>query len=361
MTPPRKRSLEQFADDKAKAKFTENQEIARTARALRASVAEKDKEIEALTKKLGLYERLDAERLHPPSWLTPKRSRTDHVAIPCLLVTDIHWDEVVKPEQVDGINAYSRVIAEGRLRRAFDGAVRVSRDYLSNITYEGCQLFLGGDLLSGIIHEELRESNQATVVESILSVIEHIEAGINLLAATFERVHIAAVVGNHGRNTRKPRAKNRAQDNFDWLVYKLLEREYRGRAAITMQVADAADTHVPVYDTRYLLTHGDQFSGGSGISGALAPLLLGAHRKTRRQAAAGRPYDIMVMGHFHQSIFFPAKGIIVGGSVVGYNEYAYLANLEPEPPQCAFWLTTPEHGVTFNAPIFVQDRKTEGW
>jgi hypothetical protein len=69
----------------------------------------------------------------------------------------------------------------------------------------------------------------------------------------------------------------------------------------------------------------------------------------------------MVMGHWHQTIMFPSKGLIVGGTLMGYNEHAYVNNLEPEPPQCALWITTPEHGVTFTAPVFVADRKKEGW
>lgn len=354
-------SLETYAEDRARARFTENQEIARTARALRSAVDQKDKEIAELQKKLGLYERLDAARLDPPEWLSPKKPSKPHTGIPCLLLTDVHWDETVDPRQVDGVNCYNRAIAERRLRGAFDGTVKVARDYMAGLTYEGFQLFLGGDIVSGIIHEELKETNEATIMDSVVSVLEPMEAGINLLAQTFGKVHVTAVVGNHGRNSRKPRAKNRAQDNFDWLIYKLVERDFRERPNVTVQVADGADAHVQIYATRYLLTHGDQFRGGTGISAALAPLLLGAHRKTRRQSAAGKPYDLMVMGHWHQTIFMPSKGLIVGGSVVGYNEYAALENLEPEPPQCCLWITTPERGVTLQSPVFVADREAEGW
>lgn len=359
--PQPSRSLESFADDRAREKYSENAEIARTNRALRATLDERDKTLAEMRQRLGLYERLDAARLDPPTWLAPKESKRAHVGIPSLLLTDIHWDEIIKPEQVGGINCYTRAIAEQRVKRAFERTVTLSRDYLSGVTYEGFNLFLGGDLLSGIIHEELRETNEAQVMESILSVLEPLESGINLLAQEFGRVHVSGVVGNHGRNTRKPRAKNRAQDNFDWLVYKLIERDFRENKRVTVQVADAADTLVTVYNTRYLLTHGDQFHGGSGIAGMLSPLLLGTHRKARRQLAAGQPYDIMVLGHWHQTIFFPSKGLIVGGSVKGYDEYSYTSNFEPEPPQQSFWVTTPQHGVTFSAPVFVSKRDAEGW
>jgi predicted phosphodiesterase len=354
------RSLEQFADDRATARYTENQEIARSNRALRAAVEKKDKELADIKKKLGLFEALTDASIAAPTWLTPSTLKDRH-AIPSMLFTDVHWDEVVKPAQIDGINCYNRPIAESRVERAFKRAIRVARDYLSGVTYEGFNLFLGGDLLSGIIHEELTETNQGTVIESILSILEPLSAGIRLLAEEFGRVHATAVVGNHGRRTQKPKAKNRVQDNFDWLVYKLLQRELARDKRITLEVPEGPDGRVSIYGVRYLLTHGDQFKGGSGISAALAPLLLGTHRKTRRNARAGKPYDVMVMGHFHSSIWMPTKGLIVGGSVCGYNEYAYQQNLDPEDPQCAFWLTTPEHGITINAPVFVGDRLAEGW
>lgn len=353
------KSLTSFVEDRDVAKFAENAELQRSARAARAVAAEQAEELDRIRKRLSLYEALDEQKLAPPTWLTPAKKPGKHAAIPTLLLTDIHYDEVVKPQQIGGLNAYTRAIADQRIKRAFGGAVMMARDYLSGVDYEGFNLFLGGDLLSGIIHEELRETNEAVVTESIVSVVEPLEAGILQLAEHFGKVHVSAVVGNHGRNTRKPRAKNRATDSFDWLVAKMVERGLRHDPRITFNISQAADTHVKVYNHRYCLTHGDQFVGGSGISGALAPLLLGVHRKSKRDAATGNEWDTLVMGHFHTSYFL--KGLIVGGSIVGYNEYAYGANLGYEEPQAAFWLTTPERGITVSAPIFVQDRKAERW
>ena len=354
-----KPSVGEYLDAKAQARHSENTEIARANRVLRATVAEQAEALEKASKRLGLYESLEAEKLEPPEWIAPKKSTGKHHAIPSMLLTDIHYDEVVKPEQIGGLNKYNRAIADQRIRRAFEGAVTMSRDYLSGVQYDGFNLFLGGDLLSGIIHEELRETNEAVITESIVSVVEPLEAGIALLAEQFGKVHVSAVVGNHGRNTRKPRAKNRATDSFDWLVAKMVERGMKADARVTFNISQAADTHVKLYNHRYCLTHGDQFQGGSGVSGFLSPLMLGVHRKTKRDAATGNEWDTLVMGHFHSSYFL--KGLIVGGSLVGYSEYGYGANLAFEPPQAAFWLTTPERGISVSAPIFVQDRKAEKW
>ena len=356
-TPP---SLAEWGHEQDEARFAENAAIQRSARAARASAAALDNEARELRKRLGLYEQLDADKLPAPEWVAPSVPQAHH-AIPSLLLTDIHWDEVVRPEEIEGYNCYNRHIAELRVKKAFTGAVKVVRNYIAGVTIDGFQLFLGGDLLSGIIHEELTETNQGQLCESILTVVEPLESGINLLAKEFKHVNITAVVGNHGRRTRKPRAKFRAKDNFDWLVYQLIARTMRGRKDVTFAVGESADEPVTVYGTKYRLTHGDQFRGGSGISAELSPLLIGQNRKTARQNKIGKPYDILVMGHWHRTLWLPSKGIIMGGSVVGYSEYSYIENFAPEEPQCSLWLTTPERGITMTAPVFLQDRAAEGW
>jgi predicted phosphodiesterase len=355
-------SLEAFGEEREKLRLEESSTTGRKLRAAQSIAVDLEKEVEKLRKQLGLYEGLyDAnEKRKTPEWLVPPRVST-HRAIPSLMLTDIHWDEVIQPDEVEGFNCYTSPIQNMRVKRAFTKSVELTRDYFKGVAYDGFQLFLGGDMISGIIHEELTETNGAQLAESILGILDPLEAGIKLLAQEFKKVHITCVVGNHGRRTRKPRAKYRAKDNFDWLIYKLLERNLTGVKDVTIDVSPSADATTTLYSTRYRLTHGDQFRGGSGIAAELSPLLLGNARKSKRQSSVGKPYDVLVMGHWHQTLWLPSKGVIMGGSVCGYNEYGYISNFAPEAPQCSLWLTTPEHGITLCAPVFVQNRKEEGW
>jgi hypothetical protein len=351
--------LDTFAVGQTRARYAENQEIARANRALRAELNDAQADLEQVRRRLGIYEALDASVIAPPAWMAPTKQTAKHHAIPTLLLTDIHWGERVDPAEINGVNKYDRTIAALRLRRVAETTTKLCRDYLSGVKYDGLTLLLGGDLVSGDIHEELRETNVEATTESVVGVLELLVAGTRMLTETFGKVHVAAVVGNHGRTTRKPRSKKRAADSYDGLVYQLMARELRSDPRITMQVATGADAHFSVYHQRYCLTHGDQFRGGSGISGMLAPLMLGVHRKRRRDATAGSPWDTMVLGHFHQSHF--SREMIVGGSVIGYNEYAHTCNLPMEEPMAAMWLTTPERGITAYMPVHAMDRAAEGW
>ena len=327
-------------------------------KALKGENAALKKERDELQKELETAKRVadmvDLTRKYtsaPPNWTLKNAKSGKSNAIATAFLSDVHLDEVVDPAQVNWINAYNRDIATERLRLFFENAIELARDYLGGLRYEGLVLPLGGDIFAGIIHEELAESNEGTIFQSMLYWADPMCAGIKLMRDAFGQVFLPCVVGNHGRRKRKPHAKNRPQDNFEYLFYHLLAKMLKDEKGIDFAISESADLPYQVYQTRYLLTHGDQFKGGSGIAGMLSPLLLGDARKREREVQVKRPYDVMVMGHWHQLAF--VRGLIINGSVSGYDEYAFISNFRYEPPRQAFWVTDPVHGVTITAPIHV--------
>jgi UDP-2,3-diacylglucosamine pyrophosphatase LpxH len=97
----------------------------------------------------------------------------------------------------------------------------------------------------------------------------------------------------------------------------MIARHFKGEEEISFAISNSSDYRYKVYNTRFRITHGDQFKGGSGISGMLSPLMLGDHRK--REKSTGTPYDYLVMGHWHQQAH--VMGIIVNGNLKGYDEW----------------------------------------
>jgi len=297
--------------------------------------------------------------LAPPKWLAPKiKKGKQERAIATALLSDTHFDEVVDPTQINNVNAYNREIAVMRLKNFFRNVVKLSEEYINGITIDGLVLPLGGDIVGGDIHMELKETNEATIIETVLFWSEQIAAGVKMLAEVFPNIYLPCVVGNHGRMDKKPRHKFRAQTNMDYLLYHMVARELRHLSNVRFAISEGADCRYNVYNTRYLLTHGDQYRGGSGIAGMLSPLMLGDHRKRKREAATGHPFEYQIMGHWHQLAH--VRGIIVNGSLKGYDEYAANSNFDYEPPRQAFWLTDSEWGKTIDAPIHVTD-KSEKW
>ena len=315
---------------------------------------------ERAVRELGLMLKLDEGRpVAPPTWTKKAPKNGVHVGTPWLLLSDLHLDEVVQPAEMGGVNAYNRKIAELRLQATFENTVGILRNYWSGITYDGIVVAMAGDNFSGDIHEELSETNEDTMLGSLLHWSDKLASGIALLADEFGKVHIPVVVGNHGRRSRKPRMKLRARDNFDWFLGHLLARTFAHDKRVTFDVSESADAFVQSYDQLVCITHGDQATGGAGIGGIWPPIMRLNARKSAQKAAYGTPYDLLCMGHWHQLVF--GKGFIVNGSLKGYDEYAHINNFGFEPPQQGLWLMTPEHGQTMTAPVLPGNRKKEGW
>lgn len=314
-------------------------------------VAERDDALQ----RLDLYE--TAVGLDPPKWLTPKRpKRTAATAV--AMLSDTHWDEVVDVVEMDGRGCYNRQIAELRLQRFCDKTIELARDYTAGVDIEGLVLALGGDLVSGSIHEELRESNEGSGLETVVHWSGQLAAAVTLLADHFGKVYLPAVVGNHGRMTRKPRMKGRVRDNLDWLLMTTTANHLVDDDRLSWGISESTDQLFDIYDTTFLLTHGDQVRGGGGIGGIWPPIM---RLRARKQTNA--PHDVLVMGHWHQLVQAGTggSGLIVNGTTKGPDEFSAICNFPDEPPQQAFWLVAPQHGVTTQAPIFVMDRKKEGW
>ena len=330
----------------------------------KAALSKAESELLVVGRELQVFRNLSTELSSVPKWLQPrngkKKSKKDAATI-CTILSDTHFDEVVKPEEMNNVNAYNREIAVKRLDRYFNKTVELTRDYLSGLDYDGVVLFMGGDIFSGDIHEELTETNEDTMLGSLLFWSERLASGISMLAEEFGSVHVPCVVGNHSRRTHKPRSKLRARDNFDWFLAHQLALLLKSDSRITFQIPEATDAVVPVYDTTYLLTHGDQARGGQGIGGLWPPLLRMRAKKLQNYESMGTPFDIMIVGHWHTLIQAASNGLIVNGSLKGWDEYAATSNFSFEAPQLALWVTVPKNGVVWQAPILAGDRKSEGW
>lgn len=335
----------------------------RAERELRAELEATSQELKELKRIVGFFDAARTEPLRVPEWRTKAHAGKSHVGTQMAQMTDWHLGEVVEPDEVLFLNAFNEKIAYQRAKKWFEKVVVLPRTYVNGLNIEGLIIPATGDLFTGEIHEELTETNYERVLETVLHAQEPMLAGLEQLDREYGgNVEVDAVVGNHGRMREKPVFKGRVYDNFEWLFWSIIRDRLKDRGSrVVVNVSTSMDMNVQVYGRNHLLTHGDQFKGGTGISGAFAPLSLGAHRKGKRQDIAGHPMQTMIIGHMHQLINIP--GVIMGGTLKGYDEYAFGLNLPPDPDGAAqaMWITTPERAQTMWMPIYVQDRKAEGW
>lgn len=315
-------------------------------------------ELEKTKRLVGIAENVEgAER---PEWLVATDPGDHHGTLVAML-SDYHIGEVVDPAEMAWYNAYNPDIAEIRLRNFFTRTVKVSRDYLAGVTYDGIVLPSLGDMVSGDIHDEFRETNEWSNYEAANACIPWLEEGVEMFADVFGKVHVLSVPGNHPRDSKKPRYKKRSGHNADTFIWWQVARAFRDDPRVTFDIPKGFIADFQVYDTRFRIEHGDEARGGSGIQGAMLPIALMTHRRRKQAEAEGHPFDVLLMGHWHQYMSMIGKGFGVNGAGKGYDEFARGKGFEPEPPQQGLMVVTPEKGIGVQAPLFVGKRSEENW
>lgn len=292
-----------------------------------------------------------------PEWVLQPRRSGESESVPTLFLSDLHWGEVVDPAEVHNANEYNLAIAHDRLRMCATSTIDLLRHHFGKMRYPGIVMPLGGDIVSGDIHEELTATNALAIMPTVLDVWGALVWMIETMADEFGRVFLPCVTGNHGRSTKFIRAKGRCHTSYEWLLYHFLAKHFEKDARIQFMIPTSPDCLYQVYGHRYLLTHGDQFRGGDGIIGPLGPLTRGNKKKQARNVSIHREYDTMIAGHWHT--YISLMKLIVNSSLKGYDEYAASGNFDYEPPQQALWLTHPQRRITIAAPVQVDPKQMQ--
>lgn len=302
---------------------------------------------------LSRYTVADPSSMVVPKWLaTPKKNGRvkSHHATALLLLSDLHLDEVVNRAEVNGANEYNRQIATARLEAIVEGTIKLCGQYVAGVEFDGIVVALLGDIITGVIHEELARTNECPPTASVVHWVPVLASAITRLADHFGSVHVPCVDGNHDRTYAKIPAKQRAESSFAWIIYSWLASALAGDPRVTFAITPAAEQVMSIYDTRFLLSHGDSFRSAGGVGGIYPSMLKWLHKKHELFNAIGQPWDIALLGHWHT--YMVGRDFQVNGSLKSVDEYAFKLGFGFEPARQALSIVTPERGVTMQVPVY---------
>jgi hypothetical protein len=267
-------------------------------------------------------------------------------ATPVMLLSDWHVEESVRPETVNDMNEYTPEIAEKCIERCAEAWEWFARDTRWDMR-EGV-IWLGGDVITGYIHEELVESNFMSPTEAVVWLQDRIEKMLRTILANtnFERIIVPCNSGNHGRLSIKIRIATRESNSIEWLLYKTLAARFADEPRLQFQIAEGHYNYLNVYDRSCAFTHGDTFRYQGGVGGLLIPV-----RRGLNEIRKYKPVHYISMGHFHQRL--DTGDIAVNGSMIGTNNYAIANNFAPEPRQQSWFLIDHSRGKCLTAPIWL--------
>jgi hypothetical protein len=294
--------------------------------------------------RLSVYEAVP--RQEPHEIVRYKASGGQAIAVACL--SDVHMEERVDPSDVPGVhNQYSPDICRRRLEQFAQRVVLLTESQRHLAQIDDLCLFLGGDLITGHLHDDQKESNYMLPLPALLFALREINSVIAHLLehGGFERIVIPCCYGNHGRTTKKPRAKTAAETNYEWMLYNLLVQHWADEPRIEWHVASGGMLYIDLMGHVCRFTHGDFMTYNGGTGGASVPIMRAVSDWDKAQPAA-----LTFMGHFHTARDFGR--IILNGSVMGYNAYALSIHAAYERPRQQYVLIDSRRGKSLVADIF---------
>lgn len=276
-----------------------------------------------------------------------------HEAAFVLLCSDWHVGETVIKEAVSGRNEYNPAIAAKRVDKLIDGALWMLEAWRSGKSGYGWALdtmvvWLGGDLQSGHIHDDLRESNAMSPTQELLFAEQLIVRMLDTFAAKagVKRIVCPTSWGNHGRTTPERRVSTGWSTSYEWLLYQQLAARYAKHKQVDVLTGKDEITRLNVLGHKLRFNHGDTFGYGGGVGGITIPA-----RKWLAKLDRTEPADVTFVGHWHQ--YLDIGDLVVNGSIIGWGAYAQrVAPYSPASQVCC--LIDKKYGKRLSTEIILQ-------
>lgn len=278
--------------------------------------------------------------------ISAKHSSSISEATAVAVASDWHVEEEVKAATVNHLNKFNLDIAKERSIKFFQKIVSLTKKESQDVKISDLLLVLGGDFISGNIHDELLETCLLSPIYAIIFAQELLESGINfLLNNTKLNITIPCVVGNHTRITHKVHCSTEHGNSLETLMYHALAMRL-SCDRVRFIIGDAYHIYLPVYGDMFRIHHGHAVNYGGGVGGLTIPL-----NKAIAQWDKTKQATQDVLGHFHN--YNSTRKVVVNGSLIGYSPFAIRIKAEYESPTQAMFLWDKVRKKTVTIPIFV--------
>lgn len=274
------------------------------------------------------------------------RKRTKHSATAVLMLSDVHCEERVLPETVNGENDYSLDVCQLRLAELEERFLDCLQHERNQADIDRVLVWLGGDFVTGHIHPDCVEVAQLSPMNATRWIAERLRALIDNIAKNVGGVIVCTNAGNHGRSTEKNRIATELDHSWEQLMYFTLAREEQNKN-VEWRIAEGHLGYVDLDGFLVRTTHGHSIRFAGGVYGLALPA-----SKAIARWDAGRKASLTIFGHYHSWGWLRGARYIANGSVIGHSPYAERVASPERPCQGMAIIDHGRNEVTRAYPLF---------
>lgn len=266
-----------------------------------------------------------------------------------LMFSDNHCDQVVTPEETDGLEDHDFLVSARRHEVMVEELIKWSQRALVTFRFKKLVIFGLGDYTSGEIHGHANKSYYGEQFTNDLAIAQLFSQVFRELASHFEEVEIVTVIGNHGRLTKNIEyTKEAVPANHDTLIMKIAEVHCKDIPNIDFEFPRGLSTIKEINGYNFFLHHGHGKAGSGKVwaqAEKKANTIVPLHR-------GGVNY--LCSGHFHSQGEASANGgarFLGNGAFLACDPFAYQKlEVASDPCQYIFGVHR-NNGVSWRLPI----------
>ena len=274
------------------------------------------------------------------------RKRVRHQATAVLMLSDIHCEERVLPETVNGENDYSLDVCQLRLAELEERFLDCLQHERNQADVDRVLIWLGGDFITGHIHPDCMEVAQLSPMNATRWIAERLRGMIDRIAENVGTVIVCTNAGNHGRSTEKNRIATELDHSWEQMMFHTLAREERNDN-VWWQIAEGHLGYVDLDGFLVRTTHGHSIRYAGGVYGLALPA-----SKAISRWDAGRRANLTIFGHYHSWGWLRGARYVANGSVIGHSPYAERVASPERPCQGMAIIDHGRNEVTRAYPLF---------
>jgi hypothetical protein len=280
-----------------------------------------------------------------------KKRGSKHAATVVVLLSDWHCEEFVDPATVNFQNSYNLDVCKLRVAELTERFATLLEHERRLADISRVVVWLGGDFLTGHIHEDCVEVAQLAPLAALRFAGGLLRGLLDTVAGLADSVVVATNSGNHGRsNAGKMRIATELEHSFEQYLYLQMAAQEQ-RPNVEWRVGAGYLNYVDLdgFLIRFHHGHAIRYSG-AGVGGITIPV-----NKSIAAWDKVTPADLTCFGHYHQFQWLRGGRYVANGSLIGHSAYAtVVCKGETEPPcQSMIVIDHRRHEVTRAYPIFV--------
>lgn len=259
-------------------------------------------------------------------------------------ISDTHIGANIDSEELGDINNYSYIEEARRHAFYFKQLAEYKTRYRDKTKLV---LFLNGDLMQGVIHDQEDAAEMTTQFARALNVYVQ---GISYIARFYKEVEVHCTTGNHARfmhKSNKGRVSSKKWDGFHTMLHIGIRSALSHHKNVSINIPVTPYALVDILGHKFFVAHGDTVLNVGNVSKTINMANI-ASQTNDISSALDTKIDVMMVGHVHKATYQTLDNgteCVINGALSGTDSFAQSIGILHSHPSQNLFECTRQHAV----------------